>query len=296
MKNIRTAMNRGAFDFVTKPLDFDDLRVTINRTLRHLAMLRDALEARDKLVAIENELVLARTMQQAILPTVFPEREGVDLFASMAPAQDVSGDFYDILQLAGGRIGVAIADVSGKGVPAALFMMSSRTLLKGAAVGRTRPDEVLQEVNQLLNENNDTAMFVTLFFGSYDVETGRLLYANGGHNRPLLVHDDGSSSELPLSSGVALGVVPEIGYECGEVTLAPGDAILFYTDGVTEAENVAREQFGLERLQALFADAPPSGAREATGRVFDAVGDFAGKAPQFDDITCLTLFRPGSAP
>ena len=295
MKNIRTAMNRGAFDFVTKPLDFDDLRVTIDRTLRHLAMLREALESRDKLVALENELNLARTMQQAILPTSFPETDRFQMHANMEPARSVGGDFYDFFQLEGGRTGIAVADVSGKGVPAALFMMSSRTLLKGAAIGRSNPGDVLEEVNQLLNENNDTLMFVTLFFASFEPETGRLVYANGGHNPPLVVHPDGNSALLPQTDGIALGLVPDIPYVTAEVMLAPGDMVIFYTDGVTEAENLEQEQFDIERLQQLFVDRRGMDARQANHAVFQAVRDFAGEAPQFDDITCMTLVCRGPA-
>ena len=291
MKNIRTAMNRGAFDFVTKPLDFDDLRVTIDRTLRHLTMLREALQSRDKLVALENELSVGRSMQQAILPTSFPETQTYQVFANMEPARDVGGDFFDILNLPDNRIGLAIADVSGKGVPAALFMMSSRTLLKGAAIGRTSPSEVLTEVNELLNENNETSMFVTLFFAIFDPASGLLTFANAGHNPPLIVHADGSHTMFDTSAGVALGVVPGIEYSQQQVRLQPGDMALFYTDGVTEAENENQDQFGLEQLTALFSGSPPTSAREATDSVFRAVEAFSGDAPQFDDITCLTLYR-----
>ena len=291
MKNIRTAMNRGAFDFVTKPLDFDDLRVTIDRTLRHLTMLREALQSRDKLVALENELSVGRSMQQAILPTSFPEKQTYQVFANMEPARDVGGDFFDILNLPDDRVGLAIADVSGKGVPAALFMMSSRTLLKGAAVGRTSPSEVLTEVNELLNENNETSMFVTLFFAIFDPASGLLTFANAGHNPPFIVHADGSHTPFGTTAGVALGVVPGIEYTQEQIRLQPGDMAVFYTDGVTEAENENQDQFGVEPLTALFSESPPKSAREATDTVFRAVEAFSGDAPQFDDITCLTLYR-----
>ena len=294
MKNIRTAMNRGAFDFVTKPIDFEDLRVTIDRTLRHLAMLREALESRDKLVALRNELDLARNMQQSILPTEFPGGPQFEIYGSMEPARDVGGDFFEVLNLPEGRVGIAVADVSGKGVPAALFMMSSSTLLRGAAVGRTSPEEVLKEINRLLYENNEAAMFVTVFFGIYDPATGELAFANGGHNPPLVVGQDGSSRLLEQAAGVALGVAPDISYERWNFTLDPGEMIVFYTDGVTEAENEGQEQFRVEGLQAVYADGQPADAREANDAVFRAVRDFAGEAPQFDDITCLTLRRIAS--
>ena len=291
MKNIRTAMNRGAFDFVTKPIDFEDLRVTIDRTLRHLAMLREALDARDKLVALNNELDMARSMQQAILPTEFPETPSYQVYGSMEPALSVGGDFFDVIPLPDGAVGVSVADVSGKGVPAALFMMSSRTLLKGATIGQTRPDRVLREVNQLLCENNDTAMFVTLFFAAYDPETGQVSYANGGHNPPMIVRPDGAWALLEAPPGIALGVLPDMDYEHRDLRLAPGETLVFYTDGVTEAENVDREQFGVDGLARVFAESPPTDARETTAAVFQAVREFAGAAPQFDDITCLTLHR-----
>ena len=201
MKNIRTAMNRGAFDFVTKPIDFEDLEVTIERTLSNIAEWRDALESRDKLVALQNELDVASSMQQSILPTQFPKGPNYEVFGSMKAARSVGGDFFDIMRLENGRIGLAIADVSGKGVAAALFMMSSRTLLKGAAIGARDPGAVLREVNNLLNEDNEAAMFVTTFYAVYDPANGELTYANGGHNSPLIVHSDGKADFLPLTDG-----------------------------------------------------------------------------------------------
>ncbi len=308
MKNIRTAMNRGAFDFVTKPIDFEDLRITIERTLEHLAMLREALEARDKLVALRSDLALASKMQQSILPTQFPESPDFEVFANMEPARDVGGDFFDVIDLPEGRVGITVADVSGKGVPAALFMMSSRTLLNSVAVARAnpgdvlgevnrllQPGDVLSEVNRMLQENNDAAMFVTVFFAVFDSATGEFVYANGGHNPPLIVHADGSSSLLTQDPGVALGVAPEFEYKRYTTTLSPGDAIILYTDGVTEAENNRQEQFGLERLREICTNSPPKNAKEINDAIFQAVKDFAGRAPQFDDITCLTLYRIGAS-
>ena len=291
MKNIRTAMNRGAFDFVTKPLDFDDLQVTIDRTLRHLEEWREALSSRDKLVALQNELEIARQMQQSILPTQFPQGADYAVYASMEPARDVGGDFYDVVRLDDGRLGLAIADVSDKGVPAALMMMSCRTLLKGAAIGSRGPGEALVEVNELLHNDNEASMFVTVFYVVYDPATGQLTYANGGHNPPLVVHADGSSDILPLTDGIALGLVPGIEYRQHTVALAPGDTAVLYTDGVTEAMNGEGEFFGTERLQATFASTPPTDAREANETVFRAVHSFVGDTPQSDDITCLALYR-----
>ena len=291
MKNIRTAMNRGAFDFVTKPIDFGDLRVTIERTLRNLLAWREATESREKLLLIQNELGVASKMQQSILPTVFPADSRYQVFGSMTPAREVGGDFFDIMRLEGGRIGIAVADVSGKGVPAALFMMSCRTLLKGAAIGTAHPGAVLKEVNQVLQEDNEAMMFVTLFYAIFDPESGEMVYANGGHNPPIIVKADGSSSEIPVASGIALGIMPDMDFAEDALRLSPGEAVVFYTDGVTEAENAKAELFNMERLQMIFNGAPTKDAKEANKAVFEAVSAFAGDTPQSDDITCITLYR-----
>ncbi len=291
MRNIRTAMNRGAFDFVTKPLDFEDLQITIDRTLSHMAEWKEALLSRDKLVALQNELDVASKMQQSILPASFPKTGQYEIYGNMMPARNVGGDFFDLIQLENGRIGLAVADVSDKGVPAALFMMSSRTLLKGSAIGMGEPGDVLGEVNSLLSENNETMMFVTLLYAVYEPETGLLTYANGGHCNPLVVHPDGSSTELALTGGVALGVMPGLQYRQASATLNPGETLILYTDGVSEAINATDEEFGVERLQQLFADRPPDGARTANEAILQAVAEFAGDTPQSDDVTCLVLHR-----
>ena len=291
MKNIRTAMNRGAFDFVTKPLDFEDLKVTIERTLRHLIEWREALMARDQLVVLQNELDIAKQMQQSILPTEFPETSEYQVYGSMEPARNVGGDFFDVVALANDRVGVAVADVSDKGVPSALCMMSSRTLLKGAAISHERPGAVLKEVNDLLQDDSDTGMFVTLFYGVYNPHNGILTYANGGHNQPIVVHPDGSSTILPTTDGIALGIVPDIEYLQDSVKLYPGDTAVLYSDGVTEAVNAEGELFGMERFQEIFANSPPKDSKSANDTVFEAIHKFAGETAQADDITCLVLHR-----
>ena len=294
MKNIRAAMNRGAFDFVTKPIDFDDLRVTIDRGLRQLEMWREAEASKDKLLTLQSELDVANSMQQSILPKQFPKNDQYELYGSMAPARNVGGDFFDIIRLEYGRLGIAIADVSDKGIPAALFMMSSRTLLKGAALGDDDPGTVVTVVNDQLQDGNEANMFVTLFYAVYDPETGLVRYANGGHNPPLIVHKDGSSTILPLTGGVALGVAPQFEFSTDQVRLEPGEALVMYTDGVSEAEDLDNEEFGMDRLLEVFAGATLESAREANDAVFAAVREFAGDRSQSDDITCLVLLRSGS--
>ncbi len=291
MKNIRTAMNRGAFDFVTKPLDFDDLQITIDRTLAHLVEWRDALSSRDRLVSLENELNVASKIQQSILPTEFPSEDDYATYASMEPAKEIGGDFYDIINLGPDRVGVAIADVSDKGVPAALFMMSSRTLLKGSAIGKYEPGEVLKEVNDLLCEGNEAMMFVTLLYAVYDRSTGKLTYANGGHCTPYVRRADGTMIDLPLTGGMALGVLDGQDYEQDTFELLPGDTVFLYSDGVSEAMNREGEEFGLERMAEVLAANASADPRAVNEAMFEAVRAFAGDTPQSDDITCLTLCR-----
>ncbi len=295
MGNIRTAMNRGAFDFVTKPLDFKDFEVTIERTQAHIAQWKEALQSRDRLIALQNQLDLANGMQQAILPVDFPSGRDFDVHGIMAPAQNVGGDFFDVVILEHGRIGLAVADVSDKGIPAALFMMSSRTLLKGAAIGQRDPDRVLTEVNSILHEDNRNDMFVTVLYVVYNPETGSITFANGGHCAALVVRTDGSSTELPGTDGIALGIAEDYEYAQKEAVLEPGETLIMYSDGVSEATNVEGMEFGTERLKGLFEGAAPTSAQEANSTILTAVTAFAGAHAQSDDITCLALHRSRTA-
>lgn len=292
MRNIRTAMNRGAFDFITKPIDFEDMRVTISRTLENLAVWREALSSRDKLVSLQQELTVASSIQRSILPNKFPEHPGWEMTGDMYPARDVGGDFFYVSDIADDQIHIAIADVSDKGVAAALFMMSCQTLLE--MVSRDSPDSpgaVLRKVNEQLNRGNDSMMFVTVLYGTYNVKTGKFRYANGGHNLPIIIHPDGSSQSFPATKGMALGIVPELEFEESFVTLNVGDMAVLYTDGVTEAENAEDELFGMEGLTGVFAAKGCASTKEANEKVLSAVKAFADGHPQSDDITCVTFLR-----
>ena len=291
MKNIRTAMNRGAFDFIVKPIDFDDFRATISRALQQLRQWREALVSRDKLVVIENELHVANNIQQSILPTDFPQGDGFQIHGGMEPARDVGGDFFYVEQLDNGHIALAIADVSGKGVPAALFMVLSRSLIKSVLRGDPAPGKVLGLTNALLQEDNDSAMFVTVFYAVYDPDSGKLVYANGGHNPPLHVRPDGAAELLQTTDGVALGVIADYAYAEQEIQLQPGDSVFCYTDGVTESVNSQDEEFGVDRTCQVFRATPGMDAQTANSATLEALKAFTGDAPPFDDITCLTLHR-----
>ena len=289
MENIRTAMNRGAFDFVTKPIDFNDLEVTIRKTLKHIETMRSALESRDQLIAISRELEVATQVQMSILPGDHASSETHDIQATMIPAREIGGDFYNFFSLDEALVGLIIADVSGKGIPAALFTMVTQTLFKGAVRNFTSPARCLSEVNELLAEDNETCVFVTVFYGILDLRDGTFRYCNGGHNPPRVVRGNARIEALPTTGNVVLGVFPGHAYVDGEIRLASGDALFLYTDGITEAQNARNEEFGEDRLDEKLANLQQASAREIVNEVVDAVHHFAGDTPQSDDITCVAL-------
>jgi sigma-B regulation protein RsbU (phosphoserine phosphatase) len=289
MPNIRTAMNRGAFDFLTKPIDFQDFDATIRKTLEALAASRQGMEARAKLMALEQELEVASRIQQSTLPKSYPENPHFEVFAEMIPARQVGGDFYDFFPIGEDRLAFVIGDVSGKGVPAALFMAVSRTLLKAVALQGLPPDQCLAYVNQVLRKQGDDGMFVTVFYGILDVASGEIEYAIGGHNPPYVVSADREPRMLAEPAGVIMGVLPNVPYETGRTVLAPGDLVFLYTDGVTESENDAEEFFSEWRLRALLSSLAGTTARDLAGTVLHEVRAFSGGAPRTDDITLLAL-------
>ena len=244
MANIRTAMNRGAFDFVTKPIDFNDLQVTVEKTLRHIQILEDALASRDRLVALRQELVVASQVQTSVLPAALPVTEHFDVHAQMTPAREIGGDFYDFFSVDEYRMGLVIADVSDKGIPAALFTMVSRALLKAAARNHESPAACLYEVNQLVSQDNDACMFVTLFYAVLDLRNGHLRYSNGGHNPPRLICQ-GKVQEVPSTGDIALGIFMEHEFHNSELVLGMGDA-LFPLHG-RDHRGVQRRRRGVRR-------------------------------------------------
>ena len=289
MTNIRTAMNYGAFDFLTKPIDFEDLEITIRKTLKHQETLRTAIEAHARLESIEHELALASMLQETILPSRFPQGERFDLHACMTAAREVGGDFYDVFALSGGLLGLVVADVSGKGIPASLFMVLSRTLLKGLALGHESPAICLSETNSQLVQDNKASMFVTVFYAIYDPAIGLLRYANAGHNPPMLLHADGRVEEIATPGELVLGMFEDVEFSEHRLSLKPGDTLFAYTDGVTEAFDAKRRQFGLSRLHELLSGMPSLPVADLNARILEQVKAFAGDEPQADDITCLSL-------
>ena len=291
MKNIRSAMALGAFDFVTKPVDFDDMRETIERTLRSLEQWREALSHREELLSLRQELDLAARIQQSVLPQEFPDVPGYGVYAMVQPAGEVAGDFYDVMRLEGGRLGLLVADVSDKGVPAALFMMASRTLLRGAAIGLGDPARVLSEANTLMCQDNSQSMFATVFFCMLDPEDGSVVYANAGHPAPVVVRAGGTVELLESAGDVVLGLLAGGCYAQFTCGLGPGDTLFMYTDGVTEAMDADGVEFGEDRLLDVLSGLGGVSAAECSSRVVEAVREFAGPGARSDDVTCVGLRR-----
>ncbi len=290
MQNIHTAMRHGAFSFIPKPLDITDLKVTIERAVDNLGQLREVKSLRSRLHTLEHELHMAQTLQERILPTTFPKTKDYDIYADMVAAHSVGGDFYDVFDLDRGHVGVLIADVSDKGIPAAMFMMASRTLLKACAACSVSPSQVLGQVNYLLSQDNEAMNFVTLFYGIYDPETGKLKYTNAGHNCPVLIQPGKEPELLYPTSDIALGVAEDFQFSEKTVTLPPGSIVVLYTDGVSEAERQDNRMFGMGRLMRVFQEKEVTdNAKVATEAVFQAVEDFTEGNEQSDDITCLVL-------
>lgn len=289
MANIRTAMNLGAFDFVTKPINFDDLRTTISKTTDHINHLIESETNKSKLDGLLHELNVASHIQQSILPTEFIDNESIDVFAQMTAAKQVGGDFYDFFWLDNNRLGFVMADVSGKGIAAALFMTVSRTLLRSHSQKTLSPGKCLTMVNEALLEDNDNMMFVTTFYGILDLSTKKIQYANGGHNPPFIIRQGGPVEILPSTAGTALGVMEGIEYKEGEFELNPGDVLFSYTDGVTEAENMEGSYFSEDRLAQVLDKLRDVTSTEIIAKVKEEVTNFAGECPQSDDITMLAI-------
>jgi serine phosphatase RsbU (regulator of sigma subunit) len=244
-------------------------------------------EAQEK-ERMEQELKVARLIQHTLLPKSLPELDKYRIAAHYRPAREVGGDFYDFLHLGNGRLGLVVGDVTDKGVPAALVMATTRTLLRAVAQRLDRPGEVLERVNSVLHPDIPPNMFVTCLYAVLDPASGRLRYANAGHDLPYRRHS-GGASEL-RATGMPLGLMPGMSYEEKEVLLEPGDTVLFYSDGIVEAHSPEREMFGFPRLQD-FVGAHPGG-EALVEFLLSELSRFVGEDwEQEDDITLVTLTR-----
>jgi len=238
---------------------------------------------------LEQELSMARDIQQALLPKGLPQLEDWKISHHYQPAKEVGGDFYDFLELEDGRLGLVVGDATGHGMPAALVMATARSMLRAVAQAYNSPGEILRRTNDPLVMDIPPNMFVTCFYAILDPKSGRLLYANAGHDLPYLNRSGNDAEEL-RARGMPLGLMPGMSYEEGEVSLSEGNCVLFYSDGLVEAHNPKGEMFGFPRLRALVAD---HGEERSLGDLLlEQLYSFTGEGwEQEDDITLLTLRR-----
>ena len=295
MSNIREAMNNGAFDFATKPIDLDDLQRTIDKAAAEIEFVKQTQREHGQLVDIKADLSLAAEVQQAILPQQFPPFEDiaddVDIYAFMKPAKDVGGDFYDFFRIDDENIGFAMADVSGKGVSAALFMTMSHTLLRFTGRHCLAPINTVTETNDMLTHESFDSMFVTLFYGVYNVRTGVIKYVNAGHNPPYLLHANGTVTELPSTINICMGVMEDFIYNAEELKLEKGDMLVTFTDGVTEACDTENRLYGEEQLAKLLATQGGKSSKEVIEAIEADITRHTAGADQSDDITILNIKR-----
>jgi serine phosphatase RsbU (regulator of sigma subunit) len=261
------------------------------------AELKQALKSRDELVGLRRELDIAGSIQGALLPHALPAAVTAgrfDVAAKMIPAREVGGDFYDYFLIDDDRLGFVVGDVSGKGVAAALYMAVSRTLLRATALRGLDPGECLRLVNDRLCGDTDSGLFVTISYGVLDTRTGEIAYATGGHPPPFLMTVTGAVRELPKVEGTVLGMLEDLDFGSGHDRLAPGERLVLYSDGVSEAENEAQVQYTPEGLGEFLTDLSAGSAEGVADAVVASVYEFAGTAPQGDDITVLALTFHGS--
>ena len=287
----------------TSHLMIADMEAKNAELLRAYNELQAAQAERIRLGKIEEELAVARRIQELFLPRRLPQPPGWQIGAYNRGAQEIGGDFFDCIELADGRLGLVVADVCGKGVPAALFVALTRSLVRAASLapwalqrGEQGPDQLMASAlwfanDYIASEHGESAMFITLFYGVLEPTTGRLGYINAGHNPPLIVSADGQSMRELESSALPLGIVPGQIFETNSLMLAPGDLLVGFSDGITEAMNQAGEPYGDQRLvQAIqaHADQPAQTLVQTITQLVDA---FVAGAPQADDMTMLVVKR-----
>lgn len=295
MTNIRQAMNNGAFDFAVKPIDMEDLSLTIEKAIERINFVHESQQEHTQLESLKKDLTTARDIQQYILPQTFPpfpeETGRIDIYASMEAAKDVGGDFYDFFRIDDDRVALVIADVCGKGIPASLFMAISRTIIRSKGMQYADTGKCMSESNLPLVAYSADCMFVTVFYAVYNMRTGLLTYCNAGHNRPILLHSDGTTELLPKPRSPLVGAYDNAIYKEDTLQMESGDILVMYTDGVTEAKNPAKELFGVDRFCSTLSSLADKDCHQIIDAVRAGISDFIAGAEQSDDITMLALKR-----
>jgi phosphoserine phosphatase RsbU/P len=295
IESIRTAMNRGAFDFVTRPINLQELELTIMKTIDQLKKIRDVEKVQNKLIDIEKELDIAKSIQNSILPHDFKplsQFQSFEVFGAMLAAKYVGGDFYDFFPVDEQHLAFTIADVSGKGVPAALFMTMTRGLIRAIGQKTRSPLHCFKQLNELITLDNEFSMFVTAFYGIFDAKTGKVEYCNAGHNPPYLIDEKGMLTQIGRCEGIALGVTKDDSFFVQKsIQLNTNDIFLLYTDGVTEAMNSKGELFQEKRFEDILERYHHLPLRLLLDKILEGVKEFSGEREQSDDITLFGIRR-----
>ena len=295
MENIRTAMNRGAFDFITKPINFDDMEITIRKTIDEIDQYKKFRKDRDKLLSIQKDLSIAYEIQQSMLPKAFPafpERTDFDLHGVLQPAKSVGGDLYDYFLIDQDHLFFMVGDVSDKGISAALFMAITKALIDTSFLSgsKTNMVEEISRINKALSINNTSMMFVTLFLCVLNLKTGEVNYVDGGHECPLILREGKRVEVFKKNTGLPICVDPDFLYKQYQFKIQPGDSIILYTDGLEDAKNAEGERRTIRpSIEILESLAPGQKPQDINLRLLNEVNDFIGTADQFDDITILTV-------
>ncbi|MBA2727972.1 MAG: SpoIIE family protein phosphatase [Parachlamydiaceae bacterium] len=302
MSNIRKAMNSGASDFITKPVDLKDLELTLKGAIDEFTYVKQMIAARHQLLEINKELTIGEMLQKSLIPQAFDPfgpKCKLKLYGEMIAAKEIGGDFFDFYTLNDYQLAFTIADVSGKGIPASLFMSMSRTLFRAVKMQPGLMVQDIKNINTVLNQNNDAAMFVTAFFGIFDLLTGELYYVNAGHNSPLLLSPGKGVVPIAPNEGIALGVIEDTDnkpYSFVEKTLKlEKDALLlFYTDGVTEAFNTEGQIYSEARLKKFLESKSPHDPLSNTAEELKASVKLYSKGlEQADDMTFMLAHFDG---
>ena len=261
---------------------------------KYIKELTETTAAKEK---VESELTIAREIQMGILPKIFPpfpHRHELNIFATIEPAKEVGGDFYDFFFIDEDTFCFVIGDVSGKGVPAALFMAVTKTLIKTASIKGLMPDEIMNRVNNDLSQNNESSMFVTIFFGTLNLKTGEMLYVNCGHNLPLFIRPKKQAKFMKKTKGIIVGAVENAEFRLERMLMKPGDTIFMYTDGVTEAMNEKSDMFSDERLLKEINTMLDKTIEDQVSCLMEKISTFSKGVPQSDDIAMLVLQYNGA--
>jgi len=285
------AMRRGVRDFVQKPWDNRPLLETLETQIqnRRAERKRSELRTRRRILRknLHRELAEAAEIQRGLLPKTIPQLKGLQISAGWQPASSVGGDYFDVLQFSEHQIGIAIADVAGKGLPAALLMSNLQATLKSFGSPDLPPDKLCSRINTIVCDNTSDRQFITFFYGLLDLEQRTFTYSNAGHNPPLLIHRDGELQQL-TEGGRVLGVRANQDYGQETITLAWGDRLVFFTDGFTEARNATGEEFSEQRLCELLIDQRHLSAVELQAKAMETVSEFC-SGNFLDDVTMMVL-------